>query len=482
MHKILYITAFLTGFVLMSFELLGARIIAPYFGSSLITWSSLIGIILFSISFGYLLGGKYADRKPKLDHLALILLLCAFSIAAVGFLKDNILNLIHNNISNLKVKTVFGILILFFAPGFLIGCSSPYILKIALKDLKQTGTTAGRIYAISTLGSILGTFLTGFMLIPNFGHVVAIIFCSMLLLLNAITIFLMKRKLGSITMLILVVITIFINIKTYGNHISKPYIDEDSAYNRILIFEDQNTNTRVLQLNNHINGAIYLDSNELVYEYNQVYFKLISELQPKKILILGGGAFNLPRYLSSNYGFDQLDIVEIDPKLVDLSVKHFAFEKSKNVNIYVEDARNFLLKNSNSYDLIIWDVFTSPLTAPYQMTTSECLDLMNKNLNPNGSILSNILGSLEGQKSIFLRGIVNTGNLKFKNISLFPVYELKDRHRSQNIILRLSNQRHQTNIPGFSMEEFNGFEHSEKAGALIFTDDYCPVNYLLSQQ
>jgi predicted membrane-bound spermidine synthase len=183
---ILEIIVFIGGAVVMIFELVGSRVIGPYIGTSIYAWTSLIGVILVSLSIGYSAGGYLADRKPTIKPLALIILFSSLAIAFSAFTKDIFSAVISSSRAILEVKSVMISLILFAPASFLLGMVSPYAVRLRMNDLTTAGRTTGNLYAISTAGSIFGTFLAGFYIIPNFGSTNSLIILSVVLLLMAV--------------------------------------------------------------------------------------------------------------------------------------------------------------------------------------------------------------------------------------------------------------------------------------------------------
>lgn len=182
----LEITVLVSGAIVMIFELVGSRILGPYLGSSIFIWTSLIGVILGSLSLGYYWGGKKADKKADMDSLSLIIFYAASFIALTTLLKGGLLLFLTNRIDDLRTVSVIGSIILFAPANVFLGMISPYVVKLKLKNLDISGETVGNLYALSAIGSIVGTFLAGFYLIPNFGTnklLIILIFITVLLAL-----------------------------------------------------------------------------------------------------------------------------------------------------------------------------------------------------------------------------------------------------------------------------------------------------------
>ena len=164
----LEIVVFICGAVVMAYEIIGSRMLGPYVGTSMFVWTSIIGVILLSLSLGYMWGGRIADKKPRADILSLYIFIAGIFIILSTFLRGPILNLLLNSIGNVKVVSIIASLLLFTIPSVLLGMVSPFAARIKLKTVEKSGSTVGNLYAISTVGSIIGVFLAGFYFIPNF--------------------------------------------------------------------------------------------------------------------------------------------------------------------------------------------------------------------------------------------------------------------------------------------------------------------------
>lgn len=182
----LEVVVFVCGAVLMAFEILGSRMLGPSVGTSMFVWTSIIGVILLSLSLGYYWGGKIADKRPEAKPLAFIILLAAIFIVLSTLIKEPLLNFLLGMISSVKIIAILSSLLLFSIPSVLLGMVSPYAARIKIKSVEKSGATAGYLYAISTVGSILGVFLTGFYLIPSFRLSKILILLSVILIFVSI--------------------------------------------------------------------------------------------------------------------------------------------------------------------------------------------------------------------------------------------------------------------------------------------------------
>lgn len=164
----LEIIVFICGAVVMAYEIVGSRMLGPYVGTSMFVWTSIIGVILLSLSLGYMWGGRIADQKPRADFLSMYIFIAGLFIVLSIFVKDLLLDFLLNSIDNVKIVSIIASLLLFTIPSVLLGMVSPFAARIKLKSIEKSGSTVGNLYAISTVGSIIGVFLAGFYFIPTF--------------------------------------------------------------------------------------------------------------------------------------------------------------------------------------------------------------------------------------------------------------------------------------------------------------------------
>lgn len=296
---ILEFTVFICGAVVMIFELVGSRVIGPFLGTSLFVWTSLIGIILASLSLGYYLGGKLADKNATIFNLSKTILFAGIGIAITIGIKDILLLYLQKNIGEVRVASVIASIVLFMPASIFLGMVSPYAAKLKLHNLDNTGRTVGNLYALSTGGSIFGTLLAGFYLIPFFGtNKLLILLAVILVILSIILSFETYRK-SKITILLLLLMGLvafnYINTILEDNG----FIDVDTSYNRIFITDSkqtENLNIRRMGINNEAHSSMYLESDDLVSEYAKSYH-LIRHFYPnfESCLMLGGAGYSFPK-------------------------------------------------------------------------------------------------------------------------------------------------------------------------------------------
>lgn len=490
-HKYaLEIAVFACGAIVMIFELAGSRVLAPYFGTSIFVWTSLIGIILGSLSLGYYMGGKISDKNPSMRILAMIIFMSAICIGLTIFIKDLLLIYLQANDMGMRSSSAIASLVLFMPASVLLGMVSPYAAKLKLDNLDVSGATIGNLYAISTAGSIFGTFFSGFYLIPTFGTnkllvmlTVSLIFVSAFLSLKD----LIKFKLF---ILLFMVISWTSFDKSVQMAQEKGFVDVDTSYNRIWIYdkydEKAGDTVRTFFINNEYSSAMFLNKDDLVYDYTR-YYNLASHFKPglEKTLMLGGAGYSYPKEFLRRYPESTIDVVEIDPMITELAKKYFKLKDDPRMTIYHEDGRAYLNKTQKKYDVIFGDAFSSHHSLPYQLTTKEAVQKSFDILEDDGVVILNIISSIEGRKGMFLRAEYATYRSIFPQVYLFPVRNQEDGNEVQNIMMvalkadkQYNFESTDTELDGFLDNKWNNKVEMDMP---VLTDDFAPVDQYISK-
>jgi spermidine synthase len=423
----------------MIYEVAGSRVLGPYLGTSIFIWTSLIGIILASLSLGYWLGGRMADRRPTYSALAWIILLSAFLVGFTTLIKEPFLQYLPRFISGLKGQSVTASVFLFAPASVFLGMVSPYAVRLKIKALQTSGTTVGQLYAISTMGSIAGTFAAGFYLIPAMGTTNILIAITILLALVAIALFIPDRKINkSIPAIFLVFITLYFFFQSQSK--ARSYIDKDTQYSRVWIYNATDTESgrpiKFMRINNESSSAMFTDSEELVFPYSK-YYRLAEHFTPgfKSALILGGAAYSYPKYFLEKYPDATIDVVEIDPELTRMAREHFRLKDNPRMRIFHEDARTFLNRADYQYDVIFGDAYKSLYTVPWHLTTIEAARKSYDMLQEGGCVLLNVISSIEGNASLFMQAELATYREVFPYVYIFAVMDPNDRILVQSTIM-----------------------------------------------
>lgn len=485
---LLEIIVFICGAVVMILELAGSRVLAPYLGTSLIVWSSLIGLILGALSFGYWFGGKVADKLPNWKTFSGIIFLAAVFVGLTAIFKEPILVTLQESIRSIRLSSILSTLVLFAPASLMLGMVSPYAVRLKIHDVQTSGETVGNLYAISTLGSIFGTFLAGFYLLATFGTTKILYILAITLVVVSIITFVrseLKAKLALI--LILLVFGAFSTIvSAYAGRFG--IIDVDSAYQRIQIFDTRDAATglpvRYLKTDNFTTqSGMFLDSDDLVFRYTKFY-DLANFFNPnaKNALMIGGAAYTYPRHFLKTNPEATMTVAEIDPTVTALAKKYFRLEDDPRMTIVHEDGRVFLNRTKDKYDLIFGDAFKS-FSPPHQLTTKEAVQKMYDSLNDGGTVMLNLISAIDGTKGEFLRAEYKTYKEVFPEVQVFAVRDSKNAFMVQNFILvAMKKTRTEWKSDDPQIQEL--LSNRWTAGIIddmpILTDDFAPTdNYLM---
>jgi len=483
---------FVCGAVVMVFELTGSRILGPYLGATLYVWTSLIGVILGSLSFGYWLGGKIADRKADMRSFSFIIFASALCIIYVYTIKNNILEIFSSlPLGSLEFRSLLISFILFAPASIFLGIISPYAVKLRLFHIDTSASTVGTLYALSTLGSIAGTFGAGFFIIPSLGTDATLLLLFAILIGTALAVYPWKNYVHAFIWSVLVVA---ISIIAYSIIFSVQslqrvsVIDKDTPYNRIWIFQSHNDKTGKDTINitngpRIIHSAMFVDSNDLVFEYTKFY-RLVDHFFPsvQRALMIGGGAYTYPRDFLTYHPKATIDVVEIDPGMTDMARKYFRLHDNPRLRIIHKDGRVFLNSaQEKTYDVIFNDAFAS-LTIPFHLTTQETIQKEYDVLSEKGIVIANIISSLAGEQSKFLQAEYATYKSVFPYVYIFPVRDIHDDRLLQNIML-VALKTDKESVLKSADPELSGYLSHIWSGFLpinthILTDDFAPVEYL----
>jgi len=497
--NILLFVVFITGACVLVIEVVAVRILSPYYGNTIFSVSSVISVILAALSVGYYFGGRFADRHPSAKWFYGIIVLSGFSIFILEALIVSILPFFGYKLS-ITTGPLITSLILFFVPAVLLGTLSPFAIKLHLASSPKDGigSIAGKVFFWSTFGSIVGSLLTGFVLIPHFGvNVIVLATGAVLTSMGLIAFWYLrfeKKNILKIAVGVLVVAAILLYFFAQPLDMDTLY-SRDGVYEKVTIYEQEKDGelARFLLLDRAIAGAMFVNSNKHVYEYSE-YYSIYEVLQPKltHVLVLGGGAYTMPRELFYEVPNIQIDVVEIEPSLFELAKEFFALPDDPRLKNYVEDGRRFLYDTETTYDFIVSDVYHSVYSIPMHFTTKEFFQLAKEKLNSEGIFLANIISSLSPDASSLFITEVKTFQSVFPN-SYFFATESPDYMGAQNILFVGYNSE---NVIDFQNEVFKkhsneiirqlgekeiSIEQFDFAEYQIFTDNFAPVEYFTSE-
>ena len=400
--------SFLTGYALMAYELVAARILAPTLGSSIYVWTSVIGMIIAALSLGYWIGGKLADTRQKQIDVALLCIAAAAGVIITIMSYPTTLQWIALSVKDVRLQGVIASLLLFVPTSFLIGSISPYLAKLNIKSLKTAGESVASLSALNSIGGIVGTFTTGFILFSYLGSKESLIIVLVILLISSWLIVPRQHtRLRIVASLLLIVFALIPQPKASGLVAT---IDTPSAHYEVVNMSFKNRPIKGLATGpNALQSAVYTDkvSDELVFWYTNYATKLIEMQQPKRVLVLGGGAFTAPQTLAKALPDTHIDAVEIDPALESIAKEYFNYQDQPNVSLIFNDARSFVNNTDQTYDAIFVDVFGNNST-PFSLLTQEYSQQIKRILNPDGIVVVNAIAGLSGPCEDLLAAIDTT--------------------------------------------------------------------------
>jgi len=406
-----YATVTITGAAVMILELLGTRIIGPFYGVGLYVWSSLIAVTLIALTLGYFLGGFLADRYPAI-RLAHVILIAALTTLAIPFLSGPILHATDS--MGLRAGAFTSALILFTFPLTALAMVGPYVIKRATHDLSGVGTVAGSVYAISTVGSVAGTLLLGFYLLPQFGTR-AIVF-SLSLILTGLAIVVAwhegRTNTGLRSVWPLLTVSLFIGIGAATGFTAQAKSVEgftvqseaESLYGWVRVVDDDRRGFRLLLSDASVISAVDLKQNRSLLGYQEIMGLLPTiHHEATRALLIGLGGGHVAQDLKAQGVMT--DTIEIDPAVADAARRWFHFEPTG--LFLVGDARYEIKKLSTRYDLIIHDCFTGG-SEPTHLLSREMLNELRAMLNDRGILVLNYVGFTQGEGSEAVEAVHRT--------------------------------------------------------------------------
>jgi spermidine synthase len=519
------VAVFTSGAALLCTELAASRVLAPFFGNSLFVWGALIGVVLAGLAIGYWSGGALADRLPAPELLAAVIALGAVTVLAVPFLDDHVLEAVVSWDPGPRTNPVVASVLLFGLPSIFLAGVTPIAVRLRTRELEKVGRTAGGLFSVSTVGSIVGTFATAFWLIPELGTdqllgvtAAALFAAATLVAVNQ------RQAIGSLATAAAcggsIVAALLLAPDTGGTLSaaaarnwspvyrtreraggvaevdyagSEVLFRKDTEYHRLAVVQDGST--RALRFGSSYQSAMDVNRPfETTYSYTDL-FSLAMLYRPSisSMLFLGLGGGSSPKRMWRDFPELQVDVVELDPVVVDVARRYFAVPDDPRLRIENEDGRLFLAKTDRTWDAIVIDVFYED-GIPFHMATREFLELVRERLAPGGVVLMNVIGSLRDSGSELFRAMYRTYRTVFPTVFVHP--DFGPGAGVQNLIVVASEQA--APATSFLLERWNearagtkSFPDVRKAitdriGSEIaiddvptLTDDYAPTDALL---
>jgi predicted membrane-bound spermidine synthase len=498
---------FISSFCVMVIELIAARILAPYIGVSLYTWTSIIGVILAGIALGNFLGGKLADKYPHPSLLSIVFLVG--SLATIAILPMVKWVALASWLGGLPMilRFMFKTAFIFFLPAIILSMVSPLVIRLTLSDVGKTGGTVGTIYAVSTAGSILGTFMTGFYLILWFGTRSIVWMVAGILVLIAVVSwfawkvpFRWKASAVNLTTWIIFVAVIFggITLFQFKDKWQQNYTSESNYYAINVSTEDTPNGLRKsLVLDHLVHSFIYPgEPTRLEYDYEKTFTEIakyvMREYPAPHILHLGGGGYSFSRYMAILYPESINEVVEIDPEVTRVAYSELGLPLDINIKTYNQDARLFLMqrKSSEKYDIVAGDVFND-LSTPYHLTTLEFDRLVKDNMTADGIYMINLIDDFQtGQylpsfvltlKQVFRHVILLGPSGSWDNLGLSTyVIAASDRQIDLDDYLSYLRQIGIPNPSGYPSTEAEMDQYLAVRSPVLLVDDHVPTDLLVA--
>jgi spermidine synthase len=452
---------FLSGAALLGVEITASRVLAPTFGSSLYVWGALIGVVLSGLAIGYWAGGVLADRRPSPYLFVGAIALGAVLVLLIPVVDEWVLEQVVSWDPGPRLDPLVAAVILFGPMSVVLASVSPIAVRLAARSIDRLGRTAGRLFSISTAGSIVGTFLTAFWLVPEYGTDQVLAVGAVVLLAAAAFvavvegIWLPAAMLGAGAAAALLAVGALAP-DTTGKRLTglaaqnwSPLYRErdirtprkldpaevsaavggftvrearDTRYHRLFVVEDEES--RYLRFDSSFQSGMYIDDpyrTRFAYS-DYLHVGLAYKPDAKKVLVVGLGGAAVPKRLWRDFEDVEITTVELDPEVVETAYKWFALPRDPRIDIEVDDGRRFLQRHDEKYDVIMVDAFYSD-GVPFHLTTLEFVELMRDRLTPGGVIATNVIGAITGGSSQITRALWRTYGAVFPTVELHPVYE-----------------------------------------------------------
>ncbi len=495
---LVYLNAFVTGTIIMSFEMLGSRYLNPYFGSGIYTWAALIATVLSALMVGYFIGGWLVDRRPSHKLLALLIIASAAYMGLVPLAADPILAAIFDNIESVKMGSLAAALALLLVPLTLLGVYSPFAIRLTLRDTARSGSVAGRIYGVSTFGSVLGTLITTFTLIPALGSRSITYLLAGLTLASGLSFLIAVPAIAARRGLVLAgVVGAGIGLGHGPGWAATDIFQRydpgpaprleveriETEYNNIFVTRrgDFVTMSFRVRRRDETESVINLrDPGALPLPYTRamtVAVAFVDKLDTMLMIGLGGGTTS--RYLKRHLPGLEVTIAELDGGVIAMAKKHFKLEESDGYRVVARDGRVLLARNRKvRYDIIMVDAFRGGYV-PFHLLTREFYQLLKARLAPGGVAVFNVHGgtrlfdsTIATLKSVF--GNVETVPAAGSIITVvhqgppLPLAEARIRAAARQRMYKF-----RYDLPAI-LSRRTVFEIAPKARVL--TDDFAPVN------
>jgi spermidine synthase len=486
----LYLVAGWSGFFVMALELLGGRLLAPYFGSSIYVWGAIITVFMLALSVGYLAGGYWSRSNPSLRRLSTLLWVAAASAAPVMLFGAALLDALSARLTDPRAGSLCAALLLFALPTAISGMISPYAVRLLVAERHSAGMDAGRLYFVSTFGSAAGTLLTSFYLVLYF-EVNQILWAMVAVSVALGALGVMRQALPGLVLLAMLCAphdSLAAGSGSVDSSLLRLVHSERSLYRQVLIYDGGGSRclcfTRQCTIGRQ--SCITLAEPErLMFEYTHMMLgALLLEPEPHDILVIGLGGGSLPRALARLLPQAQIDLVEIDPAVVRVAADYFSFHADERLHIFTEDGRSFVRRTARGprrYDLIMLDAYDHQYI-PEHLLTEQFLREVRSLMRPGAVLAANTFSSsrlYDNESVTYTKVFGEFYNLRRGNrVILTRLGGLPEL-----ATLRINALRYASAFKplGFAPAELIALCSRQvdwKVGARLLTDQYSPANLL----
>ena len=501
MKRYLLFTVFVSGMTTLAAELTAGRLIGNVFGTSNLVWASIIGLILIYLALGYFLGGKWADKNPTPGAMYRILAWAAFTIGLVPYIAGPVLRSAATAFEALSVGIMAGsflaVLILFSVPITLLGAISPFAIRLSVDDTSKAGQVSGQIYAISTLGSFIGTFLPTLITIPTIGTTKTFLVFGLFLLFVALAglgKFASRNEMFKLMWMpvVLALIAILSASQSLKNNTGQVY-ETESAYNYIQVQEINGFT--LLRLNDgqgvhsiYHPDTIYYNGPWEQFLVGPYFYENRSPDDIKRMAIIGLAAGTAARQATAVYGEDLIiDGYELDEKIVEVGRKYFDMNMP-NLMVHIGDGRLNLDRSQNQFDIIAIDAYRPPYIPPH-MTTLEFFEISASHLTEAGVLTLNV-GSVPGDRRL-IDGLATTLAVLFPSVHIMDIpgtlntmiFATKQPTTPANFAANLARLAQDTSLNPLLVTTMASTFANLKEGyetTTVFTDDLAPIEWIVN--
>ena len=487
------LAVFLSSAILLVLEITAGRLIAPYVGVTIYSWTSIIGVILAGLSLGNWLGGRWADRGADETSTGIALALAAVSSLLGLWTLTVLAPWLQQSQLDLISASFLYVLGLFFVPAVLLGIPTPLLTTLALNLDRRTGHIVGRMHALAALGSILGTFVTGFVLIQYFGSRLVVALASAILLLLALPF--LARASRKLWLLLLVLGAISVALVQSGQGIASP-CDRESNYFCLRVIDASERapfgEARALVLDHLLHGINHRDAaSMLISPYVHLMQELVDQhfaadaLPRLRYFFAGGGSYTQPRAIASQHPEATIIVAELDP-LVTRTVEQFMYVDSGAFDVIHGDARAALTRQPDaSLDVIVTDAFHD-IAIPYHLVTREYAQLAKRKLRGNGIYTTNVVDAFPDPRMV--KSMYNALRAEFAQVDIWIDHVPREPQRMTYVISASDSGARQDRLVarrGFQRQWLRVNEPLARTGTPLnelplFTDDYVPVERMIS--